>query len=310
MERCGCTITSQESDTRRLSDARLRGDRASASFRSLPIIPSSTASQDSRKTATARTTQATAGLQTTILSSQPRFSRATCSARQPVQPYNPFGQTIRSARQPYQKFPQPATLGHRSERHTTITHAPAVHSPRLRQTLLDRRRIPTRLHIEQFHFKRRTRTSRKQKEDTTEERQQESPGGVWLHMEDYSDGKLSAERGDRLARTPSQGGNGCGRCQGGQEGSHCGENTSLPPGDRSGIVALAQHLGKYGTVRDGQFAMAQFALASSITVLLDRFVQISGTTKVCFTILTPLSLLPCRFLCDPGRLRASSALCH
>ena len=134
-------------------------------------------------------------------------------------------------------------------------------------------------------------------------------------MEEYSDGKLSAERGVWLARTPSRGGNGCGSCQGGQEGSHCGENTSLPgsdtpPGDRSGIVALAQHLGKYGTVRDGQFAMAQFALASSITVLLDRFVQISGTTKVCFTILTPLSLLPCRFLCDPGRLRASSALCH
>ena len=107
-------------------------------------------------------------------------------------------------------------------------------------------------------------------------------------MEEYSDGKLSAERGVWLARTPSQGGNGCGSCQGGQEGSHCGENTSLtgsdtPPGDRSGIVASAQHLGKHGTVRDGQFAMAQWVLALSNIVLLDRFVQIAEATKVCFT---------------------------
>ena len=109
------------------------------------------------------------------------LSQTTCSARQPVQSNNLLGQTICLARQPDRQFQRPTTLDHRSERHTTITHAPAVHPPRLRQTLLDRRRIPTRLHIEQFHFKRRTRTSRKQKEDTTEERQQESPGGAWLH---------------------------------------------------------------------------------------------------------------------------------
>ena len=107
-------------------------------------------------------------------------------------------------------------------------------------------------------------------------------------MEEYSDGKLSAERGKRLSRISSRGGNDCGRCQGGQEGSHCGENTSLPgsdtpPGDRSGIVASAQHLGKHGTVRDGQFAMAQWVLALSNIVLLDRFVQIAEATKVCFT---------------------------
>jgi hypothetical protein len=58
--RCGCAITSQESDTRQLSDASLRGDRASASLQSnlLPLTSTTCHASRSKDKAATRTTRA------------------------------------------------------------------------------------------------------------------------------------------------------------------------------------------------------------------------------------------------------------
>jgi hypothetical protein len=67
--RCGCAIISQQSDTRRQSDARLRGDRASASFRLNPFVPDQHSVYRSSDAASIRTSSANACASRVLLSS-------------------------------------------------------------------------------------------------------------------------------------------------------------------------------------------------------------------------------------------------